>query len=126
MLLRELNPSQSLTILDYQPNSIQTVTLTSPAMEAFPKSFLQKDSQKPFPSSSSSSRNTRIDAEKSTKKATDRTSEMLLALGSFAYKYYSLEPNHPHVKVMEENILKLMQRIHVDSLKITVRAIPIV
>jgi hypothetical protein len=46
---------------------------------------------------------------------------MLLALGSFAYKYYSLSPSHPHATIMEENIIKLMNKIEVKSLKITVR-----
>lgn len=46
--------------------------------------------------------------------------KMLLALGSFAYKYYSLPKDYPQLKTLEDNIVKIMDRIETKSLKITV------
>jgi hypothetical protein len=45
---------------------------------------------------------------------------MLVALGSFAYKYYSMDPANPKSKSIENAITVLLEKIDTSLLKIEV------
>ena len=46
--------------------------------------------------------------------------EMLIALGSFAYKYYSMDPIDPQATSLENAISILLEKIQISMLRIEV------